>query len=184
MYTIITVLFSPVFIFFYPDQFTALKWRWWWLLLFRSNWIDWPNPNPPYNAKQTITMSEIQEHPKNSSRIHWTDQTTNLETDTANLYKTGLTSQYRSISIKLDTNLQTSIIWYVHTLPDNSFCAATEIIPDIELLFTHKNGCGARFQWRSDAAPRRFRKWSVLYRTGFVPYLGAVWTPVLSPSRK
>ena len=122
--------------------------------------------------------------PKHSSRIHCTDQTSNLETDTANLYKTGLTSQYRSISIKLDTNLQTSIIWYVHTLPDNSFCAATEIIPDIELLFTHKNGCGARFQWRSDAAPRRFRKWSVLYRTGFVPYLGAVWTPVLSPSRK
>ena len=56
------------------------------------------------------TMSEMQEHPKHSSRIHWTDQTTNLETDTANLYKTGLTSQYRSISIKLDTNLQTSII--------------------------------------------------------------------------
>ena len=83
--------------------------------------------------------------PKHSSRIHWTDQTTNLETDTANLYKTGLTSQYRSISIKLDTNLQTSIIWYVHTLPDNSFCVATEIRPDIELLFTHKNGCGARF---------------------------------------
>ena len=50
------------------------------------------------------TMSEIQKHPKHSSRIHWTDQTTNLETDTANLYKTGLTSQYRSISIKLDTN--------------------------------------------------------------------------------
>ena len=50
------------------------------------------------------TMSEMQEHPKHSSRIHWTDQTTNLETDTANLYKTGLTSQYRSISIKLDTN--------------------------------------------------------------------------------
>ena len=123
--------------------------------------------------------------PKHSSRIHWTDQTTNLETDTANLYKTGLTSQYRSISIKLDTNFTDwSNLGYVHTLPDSSFCAGTKIIPDIGLLFTHKNGCGARFQWRSDAAPRGFRKWSVLYRTGFVPYLGAVWTPVLSPSRK
>ena len=123
--------------------------------------------------------------PKHSSKIHWTDQTSNLETDTANLYKTGLTSQYRSISIKLDTNFTDwSNLGYVHTLPDSSFSAGTKIIRDIGLLFTHKNGCGARFQWRSDAAPRRFRKWSVLYRTGFVPYLGAVWTPVLSPSRK
>ena len=84
------------------------------------------------------TMSEMREHPKHSSRIHWTDQTTNLETDTANLYKTGQTTQYRSISIKLDTNLQTSNLRYVHTLPDSSFCAGTEIVPDIGLLFTHK----------------------------------------------
>ena len=91
-------------------------------------------------------MSEIQEHSKHSSRIHWTDQTTNLETDTANLVnKTGLTSQYHNISIKLDTNLQTSNLGYVHTLPDSSFCAGTKIIPDIGLLFTHKNVCGARF---------------------------------------
>ena len=84
--------------------------------------------------------------PKHSSRIHWTDQTSNLETDTANLYKTGLTSQYRSISIKLDTNFTDwSNLGYVHTLPDSSFCAGTKIIPDIGLLFTHKNGCGARF---------------------------------------
>ena len=36
----------------------------------------------------------------------------------------------------------------------------------------------ARFLCRSEAAPGRFRKWSVTYRIGSVPYFGAVSTPV------
>ena len=36
----------------------------------------------------------------------------------------------------------------------------------------------ARFLWRSQVAPRRSRKWRVTYRIGFVPYFGAMWTPI------
>ena len=36
----------------------------------------------------------------------------------------------------------------------------------------------ARFLWRSEVAPRRSRKWRVTYRIGFVPYFGAMWTPI------
>lgn len=47
----------------------------------------------------------------------------------------------------------------------DSFCAGTKIIPDIGLLFTHKNGY---FGARSEAATRRSLKWRVtLYRIRF-----------------
>ena len=44
----------------------------------------------------------------------------------------------------------------------------------IGLLFTNKNGDLARFLERSEAAPRRSRKWSVSYRIGSVPHFGEV----------
>ena len=121
-------------------------------------------------------MSEIQEHPKHSSRIHWTDQTTNLETDTANLvYKTGLTSQYHSISMKLDTNLQTSILGYVFTFYRIAFTPARKSYRIQGFCLPTRTVVEARFLWRSDAAPRRPRKWSVKYRRGVTTLTKAVW---------
>ena len=54
----------------------------------------------------------------------------------------------------------------------NNVCAATEIIPDRTSVHTQE------LSWRCDAAFRRSWKWSVIYRIGFVPYSGAVWTPI------
>ena len=54
-----------------------------------------------------------------------------------------------------------SVLACVHTAAD-SFCTATR------RLFTHKNGWGARFLWRSEAAPHWSRKWRVTYRIGSV----------------
>ena len=52
--------------------------------------------------------------------------------------------------------------------------ASAQKAPCIELLFTHKNGDFGAISARSEATPRRSRKWRATCRIGPVPHFGAV----------
>ena len=93
---------------------------------------------------------------------------------------------------------------YVHTIVD--IFAPPWKSERVGLLFTHKNGSGGEISVTEQAAPHRSRKWSIpqqffmlslnapprengcvadysrtwslTYRIAFLPYFGAVWTPI------
>ena len=91
------------------------------------------------------TMSEIQEHPNTAvNTLDWPNYKFGDWHCKPIQNRTDVTvPQHFNQTWHQLTDRDWSNLGYVHTIPDSSFCAGTEIVPDIGLLFTHKNCCGS-----------------------------------------